>query len=184
MSDELDTRVEILTALFNSGDGPERQPKDAGAQFYALIKTWERKDVEIAFCRVMRILAATARTPTAPAPTGPPTANSTLEAMGTIMADLTSGRITAADAKARLYAHQIALSALRTIDNAKARRQKEERLRRTTASPNSQRTQPATASPRRKSTSRKNHQRRNRPVLSASRRTKKNSRRPSPRTKA
>jgi crotonobetainyl-CoA:carnitine CoA-transferase CaiB-like acyl-CoA transferase len=171
MSDELDTRVEILTALFNSGDA------DAGAQFYALIKTWERKDVEIAFCRVMRILAGTARTPTAPAPTGPPTATTTLEAMGEIMHALTTGSITAADAKARLYAHQIALSALRTIDNAKARRQKEERLRRTTVSPSSQRTQPATASPRRKA------QRRNRPVLSATRRTKKNSRRPSPRTK-
>jgi hypothetical protein len=173
MSDDIDARLEILTAIYNSGDA------DAAAQFYALIKTWERKDVEIAFCRVMRILAATARTPAAVAGVVAqlPTANSTLEAMGTIMADLTSGRITAADAKARLYAHQIALSALRTIDNAKARRQKEERLRRTTASPNYQRTQPATASPRRKA------QRRNRPVLGASRRTKKNSRRPSPRTK-
>jgi crotonobetainyl-CoA:carnitine CoA-transferase CaiB-like acyl-CoA transferase len=174
MSDDTDARVEILAAIFNSGDGPERQPKDAGAQFYALIKTWERKDVEIAFCRVVRTLASTARTPAAAAAEDaakPPTANSTLEAMGEIMHALTTGKITAADAKARLYAHQIALSALRTIDNAKARRQKEERLRRTTASPNSQRTQPATASPRRKA------QRRNRPTA------KKNSRRPSPRTK-
>jgi hypothetical protein len=130
--------------------------------------------VEIAFCRVTRILAATARTPSAPAPTGPPTANTTLEAMGEIMADLRSGKITAADAKARLYAHQIALSALRTIDNAKARRQKEERLRRQTASQNSQRTQPATASPRREA------QRRSRRTA----KKKKNSRRPSPRTKA
>ena len=91
--------------------------------------------------------------------------------MANIMADLTSGKITAADAKARLYAHQIALSALRTIDNAKAARQKEERLRQT-ASQNSQRTQPATASPRRK------EQRRNRHTK------KKNSSRPSPRMKA
>jgi hypothetical protein len=167
MTDELDAKVEILTALFNSGDA------DAGAQFYALIKAWERRDVEIAFCRVVRTLATTAQTPAAAAvgeAAKLPTANSTLEAMGNIMADLTSGKITAADAKARLYAHQIALSALRTIDNAKARRQKEERLRQT-ASQNSQRTQPATASPRRKA------QRCNRSMA------KKNSRRPSPRTK-
>jgi crotonobetainyl-CoA:carnitine CoA-transferase CaiB-like acyl-CoA transferase len=166
MTDDLDAKVEILTAFFNSGDA------DAGAQFYALLKTWERKDVEIAFCRVVRTLASTARTPAAAVEEAAklPTANSTLEAMGNIMADLTSGKITAADAKARLYAHQIALSALRTIDNAKARRQKEERLRRQTASQNSLRTQPATASPRRKA------QRRNQA-------TKANSRRPSPRTK-
>jgi len=165
MTDELDAKVEILTALFNSGDA------DAGAQFYALIKAWERRDVEIAFCRVVRTLATTARTP-APAvgeATRLPTANSTLEAMGNIMADLTSGKITAADAKARLYAHQIALSALRTIDNAKAARQKEERLRQT-ASQNYRSTQPSTASRRRKA------QRRNQAK-------KANPRRPSPRTK-
>jgi len=77
MSDELETRVDILTALFNSGDA------DAGAQFYALIKTWERKDVEIAFCRVTRILAATARTPAAAAAElRPSAANVSLGAAG------------------------------------------------------------------------------------------------------
>jgi hypothetical protein len=159
MTDELDAKVEILTALFNSGDA------DAGGQFYALVKTWERRDVEIAFCRVVRILATTARTPAAAAAADaakPPTANSTLEAMGEIMHALTHGRITAADAKARLYAHQIALSALRTIDNAKAARQKEERLRKsqTNTIRRASATAP-TASPRRRRTTKKNARRRN-----------------------
>ena len=90
--------------------------------------------------------------------------------MGEIMHALTHGRITAADAKARLYAHQIALSALRTIDNAKARRQKEERLRKDQTNSRRANTTAPTASRRRKA------QRRNQAK-------KKNSRRPSPRTK-
>jgi hypothetical protein len=160
MSDDLDAKLQASIALFN----PETP--DSGSHFYALVKTWERRDVEILLCRLLRTAAQTTTTTPPRKPTGPPTATTTLEAMGEIMAALTTGRITAADAKARLYAHQIALSALRTIDNAKARRQKEERLRQT-ASQNYQSTQPSTASPRRKP------QRRNRPVPSASRRTTK-----------
>jgi len=57
------------------------------------------------------------------------TPQSILQAMNGILVSLTNGSMTAADAKARLYAHQIALSAMRTLDAAKARRQKEERLR-------------------------------------------------------
>jgi hypothetical protein len=168
MSDELDAKLEAATALFN----PETL--DSGGHFFALVKVWERRDVEIILCRLLRT-GAKATTP-APSrtPTGTPTATTTLEAMGEIMDALTNGRITPADAKARLYAHQIALSALRTIDNARARRQKEERLRtqqtaghqRTTSSA-SPRTPAPTASPRREA------QRRNRPVPRPSRRTSK-----------
>jgi len=69
--------------------------------------------------------------PASGTPAAIPTPDTTLEAMGQIMQDLASGKLSAADGKARLYAHQIALSAMRTIDTAKARRQKEERLRQT-----------------------------------------------------
>jgi len=73
-----------------------------------------------------------------------PTAESILLAMGTIMTALTNGSMSAADAKARLYAHQIALSAMRTIDTAEARKKKEARLRRTAAA-SSPRRKPAPA---------------------------------------
>ena len=163
MSDDQDAKLQTAIALFN----PETL--DSGTHFYALVKTWERRDVEILLCRLLRTAAQTTTTTPPRKPTGPPTANTTLEAMGEIMDALTNGKMTAADAKARLYAHQIALSALRTIDNAKAARQKEERLRQT-ASQNYRSTRPSTASRRRKA------QRRNQA-------TKANSRRPSPRTK-
>jgi hypothetical protein len=59
-----------------------------------------------------------------------PTPDSVLDSMAQITARLNNGSMSAADAKARLYAHQIALSAMRTIDVAEARRRKEARIRR------------------------------------------------------
>ena len=92
--------------------------------------------------------AAAATTP-APASGIIPTADTTLQAMGDIMAALSAGRISAVDAKTQLYAHQIALSAIRTLDTAKAQRQKEERLRKTTTKSKSPIQSAPTASPKR-----------------------------------
>ncbi len=106
---------------------------------------------ELAECK--RQLAKHTETPASPGasqPGTPPTAQSILATMGEIMAALTEGRMTAADAKARLYAHQIALSAMRTIDQAARARQKEERLRKKpTSSRPAKRLHAPTASKRR-----------------------------------
>jgi hypothetical protein len=121
--------------------------------------------------------------PTTPAPASGtsatiPTPDTTLQAMGEIMTALTSGTITAADAKARLYAHQIALSAIRTIDTAQARRQKEERLRRTQKATPFQPTKSSTTASRRfpktaTASPRREAQRRNRTTTSNARRRRK-----------
>jgi hypothetical protein len=98
----------------------------SGTEFFQLIATWSRRDLELAFRQALTNRAPQALIPeNLPAPI---TATSTLEAMQHIMQALASGSMSAADAKARLYAHQIALSALRTIDTARNRRQKEARL--------------------------------------------------------
>ncbi|MGB7945691.1 MAG: hypothetical protein WCF42_20455, partial [Terriglobales bacterium] len=144
MTDTLDDQIDELIRVVSD-------PIQGASKMFATTKAWERSEVELALCRSLRRLASTP--PTAASPTEPPTAETILTAMGEIMRDLQSGRMTAADAKARLYAYQIALSAMRTIDTTQARRQKEERLRKTqrTAQTNSRppSTIAATASPRR-----------------------------------
>jgi short subunit dehydrogenase-like uncharacterized protein len=71
-------------------------------------------------------------------PARTPTPQTILAEMGKILAGLASGKLKATDAKATLYAHQIALSAMRTIEQAARAQQKEDRLCKSEATKRSQ----------------------------------------------
>src|SRR5271163_3617551 len=127
MTDTLDDQIDELIRVVSD-------PIQGASKMFATTKAWERSEVELALCRSLRRLASTP--PTAASPTEPPTAETILTAMGEIMRDLQSGRMTAADAKARLYAYQIALSAIAATASPRRearRRNRQKTSRKTTA---------------------------------------------------